>query len=125
MELNYLFRISKYPIICDFDGYVVGAKKKLSFIRSLIEINFEKLDEEKFYDVIDSKGKSWKFTTKHMTISPLSFKKKWPKNDVIRMYNERKNQIFKDKKFYSEKSISAKRFDRIIKEIVELLNPIK
>ncbi len=46
MELNYLFRIPKYPIICVFDGYVVGAKTELSFIRSLIDINFEKLDEE-------------------------------------------------------------------------------
>jgi hypothetical protein len=50
----------------------------------------------------------------------MSTKKKWFKKDIIALYNGRKNPI-SDGNQYSDKSLSAKRFEKIFKDIVELL----
>jgi hypothetical protein len=60
------------------------------------------------------------FLPKHMAISPLTIKKKWFKKDIIALYNGRKN-TGSDENQYSNKSLSAKRFEIIFKDIVELL----
>ena len=121
MKLKYLFRKPKYPVICDFDGYLIGAYTSSSFIKDLVKYDLENLVNNKFYHVIDSTGEGWSFSANHMAISPLSFKKRWTKKEVIRMYNNRKNKSYPNKD-YSEQSIPVKRFDKIVQEIVDLLN---
>jgi GNAT superfamily N-acetyltransferase len=50
---------------------------------------------------------------------PLVLKKKWTKLELIRLYNSRRNNA--DENIYSEKSLSAKRFDKILSDITNLL----
>jgi hypothetical protein len=115
--LNYLFRIPKYPVICDIDGYVVAAKSEKSFVKYLSEAS---LDPEKTYNLIDSTAEGWVFVPKHMFVSPLTFKKHWTKKEIISIFNDRKNSSSEEVQ-YSGKSLSSKRFDRIFEEIVDLL----
>jgi hypothetical protein len=65
--LNYIFRKPKFPVICNFDGILIAAKR-----------------------------------------------------EIIALYNSRKNS-FSDGNQYSDKSLSAKRFDKIFTDIVYLL----
>ncbi len=115
--LNYIFRKPKFPIICDFDGILVAAKSEISFTRQLDKL---KIDIEKSYPLISVSGEGWMFLPKHLAVSPLITKKKWFKKDIIALYNGRKNPG-SDGKQYSDKSLSAKRFEKIFKDIVELL----
>jgi len=71
--------------------------------------------------MIDSSGEGWAFWPDQMAISPLTFKKKWFKKEVIELFNNRINTS--ENVRYSSKSLSTKRFDRIFKELVELLKP--
>ena len=116
--LKYFVRKPIYPIICNIDGYVIGAKSEKTFLKQLAETNVE---IEKTYSLIDSSGEGWVFLPDLMTISPLTLKKKWFKKEVIDLFNNRINTS--EKIMYSTKSLSSKRFDRIFKEIVELLKP--
>ena len=115
--LNYIFRKPKFPIICDFDGILVAAKSEISFTRQLDKLE---IDIEKSYPLISISGEGWMFLPQHLAVSPLSTKKKWFKKDIIALYNDRKNPG-SDGKQYSDKSLSAKRFEKIFKDIVELL----
>jgi hypothetical protein len=115
--LNYIFRKPKFPIICDFDGILIAAKSERTFTKQLGTLNF---DNDKSYNVISITGEGWMFLPKHMAISPLTAKKKWSKKEIISLYNNRKNPICIESQ-YSEKSISAKRYDKIFNDIVVLL----
>lgn len=116
--ITYIFRKPKYPIICNIDGYIFGAKSEVSFLK---QIDYVEMDPDKNYDLIDISAEGWWFLPNHMAISPLTMKKKWFKKEIISLYNNRKNST--DGKTYSEKSLSAKRFDNIFNDIVELLKP--
>ncbi|RNC67349.1 MAG: hypothetical protein ED859_15115 [Desulfuromonadales bacterium] len=112
-----IFREPKYPVICDIDGFVIAAKSEKSFVKQLSEVT---IVAEKSYNLVDSTGEGWIFLPKHMSVSPLTFKKQWSKKEIIAVFNGRKNQSSEDVR-YSEKSLSSKRFDRIFGELVDLL----
>ena len=115
--LNYIFRKPKFPIICDFDGILVAAKSEISFTRKLDKLE---IDIEKSYPLISVSGEGWMFLPQHLAVSPLSAKKKWFKKDIIAIYNGRKN-TGSDGNQYSDTSLSAKRFEKNFKDVVELL----
>jgi hypothetical protein len=117
MTLFFLFRKPKFPIICDIDGWVIAAKSVLGFEKQLSTHNIYKLSR---YPIVDITGEGWSFYPEQMAISPLTTKKKWFKKEVIAIFNNRKNNA--SNITYSEKSISAKRYDKIFQDIVELLN---
>jgi hypothetical protein len=116
--LKHFIRKPKYPIICNISGHVIGAKSERSFSKQIVETNVEL---GKSYDVVDSSGEGWAFLPEHMVISPLTFKKKWFKKEIVELFNNRSNKSYNEK--YSTKSLPNKRFDRILAEIVELLKP--
>ncbi len=116
--ITYIFRKPKYPIICNIDGYILGAKSEASFLKQL---NNVALDPDKNYDLIDISAEGWRFSPNHMAVSPLTMKKKWFKKEIISLYNNRRNST--DGNTYNDKSLSAKRFDKIFSDIIELLKP--
>ena len=116
MAISFLFRKPKFPILCDIDGCVIAAKSISGFEKQLLACNICK---ESQYPIIDVSGEGWKFYPELMVISPLTTKKKWFKKEVIATFNNRKNNS--SNVTYSEKSISAKRFEEIFRDIVGLL----
>jgi hypothetical protein len=76
------------------------------------------------YETIDASGEGFGLSVYEdcFALSPLVLKKKWTKLELIRLYNSRKNNA--DENNYSEKSLSAKRFDKILSDIASLLTTI-
>jgi hypothetical protein len=118
--IRYFWRKPTYPILCNIDGHMVGAKsdkilgKKLSLLV---------LDESKQYDVINSTGEGWLLLAESMVLSPVNFlKPKWTKLEIIRLYNNRINKPDPNEKPYSEKSLSAKKLKKIIRDLVDRLD---
>lgn len=117
MELQFLFRQPIFPIVANIEGLFVGAKTPKALASQLARIPFE---NEKFYDMVDSRGEGWSLYTPKMLISPLTIKKRWTKREIIELFNERENWELADGKMYSERSLSAKRLDKIIFDLVDL-----
>jgi len=117
MKLQYLFRKPIFPMVSNIEGYFVGAKtpKELS-----IKLTKIQLDRDKSYDMVDFTGEGWSLYLPKMLISPLTLKKRWTKREIIKLFNERENIELAEGKKYSEKSLSAKRLDKIIFDLVEM-----
>ena len=117
MKLQYLFRKPIFPMVSNIEGYFVGAKtlKELSIRLTKIQ-----LDRNKSYDMVDFTGEGWSLYLPKMVISPLTLKKRWTKREIIKLFNERKNIELAEGKKYSEKSLSAKRLDKIIFDLVDI-----
>jgi hypothetical protein len=116
--IGYLFRLPKYPVICNFDGVLVGAKSS-----DALESQIEALDPSsgKNYTLVDASGEGWTLITEHMVVSPFVTKRRWTKREIIIMFNTSENAQQSGMR-YSEKSLSCKRLDRIVTEIVELIS---
>ncbi len=112
-----MFRKPVFPVILEVNGIIIGAKTSKQLEDDLSEI---RLPAGGHLPFIDSSGEGWSFTVDHMTISPITFKKKWTKKEVIALFNNSETAKMKNKE-YSTKSISAKRFDRIVSELVDLI----
>ena len=104
-------------MVSNIEGYFVGAKtpKELS-----IKLTKIQLDRDKSYDMADFTGEGWSLYLPKMVISPLTLKKRWTKREIIKLFNERENIELAEGKKYSEKSLSAKRLDKIIFDLVEM-----
>jgi hypothetical protein len=114
--IRFIFRRPEFPVICDAQGVLIGAQtpKQLHHqIRSIELSQGEKLP------VVDATGEGWVLHTDLMILSPLTFKKRWTKKEVIELFN--KSQTAKQAGLeYPLRSLSSKRFDRIAGEIVKL-----
>ncbi len=114
--LQYRFRIPKYPVLCRIGEDVVGATSERRFIRKLALYT---LKPEEKYAVIDVTGEHWNLYPDTMLISPLNGHKRWTKLQVIQLVNTRSNISDPEEQPYSERSLSAKRFDRIFHDLVK------
>jgi hypothetical protein len=112
-----MFRKPVYPVILDVNGLIIGAKTLKQLEDDISEIH---LPAGEHLPLIDSSGEGWSLAVDHMVISPLTFKKKWTKKEIITLFNN-SEMAKKTSKEYSFKSISAKRFDRIVLELVDMI----
>ena len=115
--IRFFFQRPKFPVICDVQGVLIGAgtPKKLSDHLSSIE-----LPSGEQIPLIDAAAEGWVLDIDHMIVSPLTFKKSWTKKEVIEVFNRSKTARQAGLE-YPERSLSSKRFDRIIGEIVKLI----
>jgi hypothetical protein len=68
--------------------------------------------------LIDATAEGWVVDIEHMIVSPLTFKKHWTKKEVIELFNKSKTARQAGVE-YPATSLSSKRFDRILGEIVK------
>lgn len=115
--ISYLFRAPEFPLICDAGSVLIGAVSPKDFEAQMAKLE---LPPDGILTVIDVSGKDWMFLLQHSTLSPLSLKNRWTKKEVIALFNG-SDAAKKLGEQYSERSLSAKRFDRIFTEIVELI----
>lgn len=115
--IRYLFRSPVFPVVCDVGRVLVGADPPAQLEDHLALLD---LPAESQLPLVDADAEGWVFDTTHQVVSPLAFKKRWTKKEVIAMFNT-STAARKLGKQYSEKSLSAKRFDRIMGEIVALI----
>ena len=115
--IRYFFRTPEFPLICDAGNVLIGAVSPEDFEAQMARLDLP-LDET--LTVIDVSGGNWVFYTQLSTLSPLRRKNGWTKKEVIALFNG-SDTAKKLGKQYSDRSLSAKRFDRIFTEIVELI----
>jgi hypothetical protein len=117
MDIKYVFRKPKFPLIINLDGYLIAATKR----KLLTQLRNIELNLNTCYETIDASGEGFGLYVYEdcFALSPLVLKKKWTKLELIRLYNSRKNNA--DENIYSEKSLSAKRFNKILSDITSLL----
>lgn len=115
--VQFLFRRPKFPVICDAKGVLIGAEtpKQLSDQFRQIE-----LSPEEQIPLIDAAAEGCVLNINPMIVSPLTFKKSWTKKEVIEVFNESKTAGQAGLE-YPTSSLSYKRFDRIVREIVKLI----
>ena len=115
--IRYFLRAPRFPVICDQDGYLVGAFSEEEFVSQLENANPE-LEES--YPLLDPKGEGWSLVMDQIVVSPLAFKKTWTKREVIELFNS-SDTASKAGLVYSLKSLSNKRLDLIVSELAALI----
>ncbi len=112
-------RVPRFPVLGEVDGLVIGARSDAQLQKSLAELDLSGHD---VVDFVDSTAEGWSFRSKLMVFSPFTVHKRWTKREVIEMFNASRTAQTLGVS-YSERSLSSKRFDRIVNEIVDLMDP--
>ena len=115
--IRCLFREPEFPVVCDAPAGLVGATSLRDFAAQVDPLG---LPPGENLPLVDASAEGWVFNTQHCVLSPLTLKKRWTKKEVIAMFNG-SDAARKLGGKYSERSLSAKRFDRILGEIVSLI----
>lgn len=114
--IDYLFRKPKFPVIGVIDDWLVTAASEALFQRRVAKI---RLEPDTKYSIIDASGEDWEFYSDKMYVVP-TMRRKWSKKKIIQTYNQSRN-CAQTGITYSEKSLSSKRFEVVIGDIVELI----
>jgi len=114
--ITYAFRRPVFPIIVEIGGQVIAARSKQALEKKLSDIV---LAPGRAYDGVDSAGNNWVLYSDSMILSPLTFRKRQTKLELIRLVNGRTNKSL-DEKPYSEKSLAAKTFARVFEDLVNI-----
>lgn len=118
VKFHILLRKPKYPLI------VISSNRLYSAfdIQELAQacVNSSLSEGETYIKAIDSSGEEFWYTPEKYVICPGFVCKNWTKMKIIELYNEKlgKNQ---ESKKYSTKSLSAKRLEKIVFDISNLL----
>ena len=115
--IRCLFREPKFPVICNVQGVLIGAKTPGQFVE---QVSGAALPAGEQLPLVDACGEGWVLHTDHMIISPLTFKRRWTKKEIIAMFNDSEAARRLGEQ-YSTKSLSSKRVDRVVAEIAALI----
>jgi hypothetical protein len=119
--VQYLFRKPQFPVICNINGRLVGARSGQDLQKQLDAMELR--DGGSHFPLVDSSAEGWALVAEYMVVSPIVADKRWTKRKLIEVFNQ-SNNAKELGVAYSERGLSAKRFDRIMAEIVHiLLNP--
>jgi len=115
--IRCLFRKPKFPVICDVQGVLIGARTPGQFVEQASAVALPAGEE---LSLVDARGEGWVLHTDLMVVSPLTLKKRWTKKEIVAMFNnsDTARQLGKQ---YSTRSLSSKRLDRIVAEIAALI----
>jgi hypothetical protein len=115
--IRFFYRNPKFPVLCDVQGVLIGARTP----RELAEVvGAMQLPAGEHLPLVDASAEGWALVVDFMTVSPLTFKKHWTKKEVIAVFNGSKTARRAGLE-YPLSSLSSKRFDRILREIVKLV----
>ncbi len=116
IKFRILFRLPEYPVIIIteeglYSAYNIKQLGSLCVISEPINDSFDVI-------VIDSSGAEFKYFAEQTTLMPGILNKRWTKKQIIELYNTSAEETNIK---YPMKSISSKKFSRIIGEICDLL----
>ena len=116
-SITCVFRLPRFPLICDFDGDLFAAKSLAALQRRLFGLE---IPDEKSIRFCDANGESWMLLLKEMILAPGFPMKRWRKIEIIRMFNESRGA--KDNGLrYPESVIPNRRLDAIVNDLAALL----
>ncbi len=115
-ELNYLLRRPRFPILVDVGTKLIWCRNNSHAISRIRKSVF---DSDAPHHVIDVSGEGFDIYPGALTITPLTFKKRWSKKELIALYNEHSGGT---KIEYSDSKLSNRRYEKLFNEIIELLD---
>lgn len=115
-KIRYAFRRPRFPILYAAGAELISAMSTAAFQRQVKRLD---LRGDEVLDIVDATGEGWAFHVKLMIVSPLTFKKRWTKSMVIRLFNESENAR-RLSGTYPETSLSGKTLTRIITDVAAL-----
>ena len=118
-KLAYLLRMPRFPVLGEIDGLVIAARSGAQLQKLIAGLD---LSGRGSLDFVDSTAEGWSLRPELMVVSPFTAHRRWTKRQVIEMFN-RSRTAQQLGVAYSEKSLGSKRFDRILNEIVDLVDP--
>jgi hypothetical protein len=113
--VQYLLRTPKYPLLIETDRRVSGARSGRGIDRLCKQASFARKES---YIVVDSAGEGWSFFPANEVISPLTTLKRWSKAKIIELFNASLEEIGIQER-YKPRSLSNRRLEQIVREIVE------
>jgi hypothetical protein len=119
VEFRVLFRNPKYPVIIISQDKLLTGYDIDTLAIALLSV--PPPYEKDYVKVIDFTGEEFWFYPDKIYLTPGFFSKKWTKKRVIELYNNSSNAKESESN-YPLKSLSSKKFSRIIGEICELLS---
>jgi hypothetical protein len=119
VEFRVLFRNPKYPVIIISQDKLLTGYDIDTLAIALLSV--PPPYEKDYVKVIDFTGEEFWFYPDKIYLTPGFFPKKWTKKRVIELYNNSSNAKESESN-YPLKSLSSKKFSRIIGEICELLS---
>jgi hypothetical protein len=119
VEFRVLFRNPKYPVIIISQDKLLTGYDIDTLAIALLSV--PPPYEKDYVKVIDITGEEFWFYPDKIYLAPGFFPKKWTKKRVIELYNNSSNAKESESN-YPLKSLSSKKFSRIIGEICELLS---
>ncbi|MFP4548767.1 MAG: hypothetical protein ACLFQM_11605 [Fidelibacterota bacterium] len=115
---NIAWRKPKYPVIIISNDGLYAAFNINQLAKNCVASI--PIDKKNYIQVIDSTGEEFWYSPGNCILSPGFSFKRWTKKKIIETFNRSQNAESKNQQ-YSMKSISAKRLDRIIRDICEML----
>ena len=116
-SIVYAFRRPRFPLICEIDGCLFGARDSAEFRRRLARFD---LPDVKEFKAIDAGAEEWMFLPDKVIVAPRFVLRPARKIEIIRWFNESRTAR-EACLSYPERVIGNRRLDRIVQDIVELL----
>jgi hypothetical protein len=116
-SIIYIFRRPAFPLICEIDGCLVGAKSSAEFRRRLARFDFSTLKD---FKAIDANGEKWMLLPDKMVLAPKFTIRPTRKIEIIHWFNESETAKLAGLR-YPEQLIKSRRLDRIVADLEELL----
>ena len=115
--IKYLWRAPTFPMICEVDDAIIAA-----FTPARLDEQMDGIDlpADKTLRVLDGTGEDWGLVTEFRTLSPLAAKRRLTKKQVVELFNGSRTASELGVN-YSTRGLSAKRLDRIIRDIAALI----
>ncbi len=111
--MNFVFREPDFPLLVESDIKLLSAYTKKELIQVIRSSDFKLKDS---YAAIDLKGEGWSYFHDLDALSPLTFKKRWYKKEIIELCNR---FIQDDANKFVGKLLSTKTLPKLIIEIIE------
>lgn len=115
--MDFFIRKPRLPLLIDTGTELLAAKTWAACKKRLTTAAFSGNEP---LDVIDSTTEGFSFYPEMMLFSPLTFKKRWTKAAIIKLYNDRRGA---DVAEYQPKSLGNKSLAQVHNDVVELLPP--
>jgi len=108
----------KFPVIIVREDALFAPESPQSLVNIVAE-EIQGVEDEKIV-FIDSTGEEFRYDDPTKSLMPSLFRKKWTKKKIIELYNSSVNARSSGTS-YSEKSLTAKTYQKIFNDIAQLI----
>jgi hypothetical protein len=114
--MDFFIRKPQLPLLIDIGTELLVAKSWSVCEKRLAAVVFVDNGPR---DVIDATTEGFSLYPETLLFSPLTFKKRWTKAGIIKLYNDRRGADLAE---YQPKSLGNMSLEQVVKDVVALLS---